>query len=286
MSTQPFNPSQYKARQRQEWDSAATGWEKWWEHIEKAAQKISDRMVDLADIRAGYHILDIATGIGEPAVTAARRVGSQGRVVGTDLSSQMLAIAERRASALGLQNVEWRQIDAEDLDFPNNAFDAALCRWGLMFLPNLPGALDRVRRLLKPNARFVATVWSAPPKVPILSLAMMVAQRMLQLPPPPPTVPGPFSLAAPGAVEEAFTSAGFRGVQAEPVEMIMDLPSEETYVSMLKDVAAPLRAMLGQQPAQRQEEVWQEIAQAAQQYARPDGTLKMANEAVIAVGQS
>ncbi|MBI4216772.1 MAG: methyltransferase domain-containing protein [Chloroflexi bacterium] len=284
MSTQPFNPSQYKAGQRQEWDSAATGWEKWWEIIEKGGQKVSDRMVDLADIRPSNHVLDIGTGIGEPAVTAAQRVGSQGRVVGTDLSSGMLAIAEKRASALGLRNLEWRQVDAEELDFPDNAFDAALCRWGLMFLPNLPGALGRVRRLLKPNARLVATVWSVPPKVPMLSLAMGVAQRMLQLPPPA-TVPGVFSLAAPGAVEQAFTKAGFRDTRVESVEMILEVPSAQGYVSLLRDVTPPLRAILAQQPAQRQEQVWQGIAQAAQQHAQPDGTLRMANETIIAVGR-
>lgn len=285
MSTQSFNPSQYKAGQRQEWDSAAAGWEKWWEPIEKAAQKVSDRMVDLAGIRPGHHVLDIATGVGEPAVTAARRVGPQGRVVGTDLSSGMLAIAETRASALGLRNVEWRQIDAEELDYPENTFDAALCRWGLMFLPNLPVALGRVRRLLKPDARLVASVWSVPPKVPMVSLAMGVIQRMLQLPPPPPTVPGVFSLAAPGAVERAFAEAGFRDVQLEATEMILEMPSTQAYVSELRDVAPPLRAMLAQQPAQRQEDVWQAIAQAAQQHAQPDGTLRMANETMIAVGR-
>ena len=66
------------------------------------------------------------------------RVGAIGKVIGTDQSPQMLAIDRERATDLGLTNVEFREMDAEALDLSEGAFDAVLCRWGLMFLPNLP----------------------------------------------------------------------------------------------------------------------------------------------------
>src|SRR5216684_720903 len=75
VSTQQFDPGRYKAEQRQSWDTAAPGWEKWWQIIEAQLQVVSDRLVDLADLRPGQQVLDIATGVGEPAVTAAQRVG-------------------------------------------------------------------------------------------------------------------------------------------------------------------------------------------------------------------
>jgi ubiquinone/menaquinone biosynthesis C-methylase UbiE len=87
----------------------------------------------------------IATGIGEPAVTAAIRVMPNGKVVATDISPQMLAIARTRAKSLGLDNMmEFIESDGEKLELPEpsiSKFDAVLSRFGLMFLPNLPAAL-------------------------------------------------------------------------------------------------------------------------------------------------
>src|SRR5919197_2211842 len=100
-----FNPEQFKAQQRQMWDNAAAGWQAWWENIERGAQKVSDRLVEMAQINPGDSVLDIATGIGEPAVTAAKRVKPNGRVVATDISPQMLAIAKTRAKSLGLDGI-------------------------------------------------------------------------------------------------------------------------------------------------------------------------------------
>jgi ubiquinone/menaquinone biosynthesis C-methylase UbiE len=81
----------------------------------------------LAAIQPGYRILDIATGIGEPAVTAVRKVSPTGQVVATDLSPQMLAIGKERAAELGPTNIEFHEMDADALDFPENSFHAVLC---------------------------------------------------------------------------------------------------------------------------------------------------------------
>ena len=105
--------------------------------LERAAQHVNARLVELAHVDAGHQVLNIATGLGEPAFTAARRVGPVGRVVATDVSPQMLALAQEGASMLGLQNIEFREMDAEDADLSEHTFQAILCRWGLMFLPHL-----------------------------------------------------------------------------------------------------------------------------------------------------
>jgi ubiquinone/menaquinone biosynthesis C-methylase UbiE len=116
---QAFNPDEFKAQQRQMWDNAAASWQTWWETIERGAQKVSDKLVELAEIKSGDKVLDIATGIGEPALTAARRVKPNGKVIATDISRQMLAIAKTRAKSLGLDSIiEFREVDGEKLDFP------------------------------------------------------------------------------------------------------------------------------------------------------------------------
>ncbi|MBV9668009.1 MAG: methyltransferase domain-containing protein, partial [Nitrososphaeraceae archaeon] len=144
-SSSPFDANQYKLDQRQGWDSAASGWKNWWQVTEKGPQKISNRLVELAQIKPGYEVLDIATGIGEPAVTAAKVVGSKGHVLAIDISSQMLEIAKERSVSLGLQDIiEFRESDIETLELPSSSFDAIVCRFGLMFLPNLDNTLNHI----------------------------------------------------------------------------------------------------------------------------------------------
>ncbi len=285
MSTQSFDPVQYKAQQRQQWDAVASGWRKWWQSFERGSQHLSDRLVELADVRPGQRVLDVATGIGEPAVTAARRVGPMGSVVATDQAPQMLAIARERAAELGLHNMDFREMDAEALDLPENTFDAILCRMGLMFFPNLAVALGRMWRLLMPGGRLAAAVWDVPAKVPSVSLPMGVVRRILQLPPPPAGTPGLFSLADSTALEQALTRAGFADVRSERLTVTREFASAEAYVRFLQDINAPLKAILANQPAQRQAEVWQAIGEAAQQYATADGSIRMLNEAICVVGR-
>src|SRR5919199_4993671 len=127
-SSSSFDSEQFKIAQRQSWDSAAPGWKEWWKTLEIAAQNVSDRLVEFAEIKPGQKVLDIATGIGEPAVTAARKLaGSDNNIDGTgyvlasDVSTQMLAIAKQRAAELGLQDIiEFKEVDAEMLELDSS----------------------------------------------------------------------------------------------------------------------------------------------------------------------
>ncbi|MEW6544602.1 MAG: methyltransferase domain-containing protein [Nitrospirota bacterium] len=285
MSIKPFDPVQYKAAQKQDWSNVAAGWKKWWKTMEQSARPASDRLVELAALKPGHQVLDVATGIGEPAVTAARKVGPTGQVIATDQAPQMLAIGRERAAELGLANVEFREADAETLDFVQQSFDAILSRWGLMFLPNLSGALTRMHRLLKPGGRLAAAVWGPPPKVPFISLAMGTVRQQLQLPPPPPDVPGPFSLADVGVLERAFAQAGFREVRSEPLVLTFEWPSAEDYTRFQQDIAAPILALVAKEPPERQAAVWRAITEAARQHAGADGRVRMAGEAICVVAQ-
>jgi len=284
MSTPSFDPVQYKTGQRQLWDTVAPGWKKWWPTQEQGAQPVSDRLVELAEIRPGYRVLDIGTGIGEPALTAAQRVGAAGHVVATDQAPQMLVIAQERALALGVQNVEFRDMDAEALEFPDRSFDAVLSRFSLMFLPDLATALARIWRMLRPNGKFATAVWDVASKVPLGSLAFGLAQTLFQLPPPPPGTPSVFGLAE-GKLEEALTQAGFTDVRTEMVPLVFAYQSAEAFTQYVRDVNAPLLAMLANQPAERQAEYWQRLAGAVHQYAAVDGSIQIPNTAICGVGR-
>ena len=145
MSAQKFDGSAYKAAQKDQWDSVAGAWEKWWPDIERGAQSASTALADAIGARPGQRILDVSTGIGEPAVTLARIVGPEGSIVATDQSASMLAVAGERIKEEGLGNIELVEADTEALNLPENEFDGAVCRWGLMFLPDLQAALGALR---------------------------------------------------------------------------------------------------------------------------------------------
>lgn len=283
MSTRTFDPAQYKVGQHQQWEAVASGWEKWWEVIEKGAQGVSDRLVELAEVKLGDHVLDVATGVGEPAVTAARRVGGEGRVTAIDFSPQMLAIAQDRSERAGFNNIEFLEKDAENLDFLKGSFDAVLSRWGLNFLPDLPAALEQIHSLLVLNGKMATNFWDAPQKVPMLSLPMKVVREMLQLPPPPAGAPSVFGPDA-DSIEKTFREAGFKDVHSEQMTMTVELPSTADYVSMMQDVTAPIQAALAEHPPERKFEVWKAVEGAASRFASEEGTIRMENSTICVVG--
>lgn len=281
-SGQSFNSEQFKAQQRQMWDNVAKGWQAWWETFERGAQKVSDKLVELAEIKPGDRVLDIATGIGEPAVTAARRVRPKGKVIATDISPQMIAIAKSRAESLGLDSVmEFREIDAEKLDFPKSTFNAVLSRWGLMFLPNLPMALTAIRQLLIPDGRFGAAVWPAPTKVPMLDLPISTVRKQINAPTPPPGTPGPFALADVEALKRSFAQAGFKDVCAQTLNITFSFDSPDSFTKFHRQIAAPIQAMLVNQTEERKNQVWNSVTEAVGSYADSHGRVNLDNEVTV-----
>ena len=276
----------YKQMQRDHWDLAARGWLEWWHMFEAALRPVSDAMVDLGTVGRGHRVLDLATGIGEPAATAARRAGQHGTVVGTDLSPEMLAIGRQRAEMEGLANLEFRTMDAEWPDFPPASFDAVLCRLGLMFLPGLSGALERIGALLVPGGKFSAAVWGLPALCPFLTLTRSTVAQFLELPAPPPDAPGPFRLSAAGALEEALADAGFTGIATQRIQTSFTWSSPEEFVRFQQSVAAPVHGMLEGQSPELRAQVWKTVTVAARDRAGQGGELRLAAELVVVVGEA
>jgi SAM-dependent methyltransferase len=280
--TSTFDPNQFKMGQRQNWDSVAEGWKQWWEPIEKGAQKLSNRLIELAKIKSGQRVLDIATGIGEPAITAAKIVGTNGHVLATDISAQMLGIAKERAASLGLQDIiEFKESDAEILDLPDSAYDAVLCRWGLMLLPNLDAALSKIHGSLVSGEQFAAAVWADAPKVPIISLAARIISEQLRMTPPPAGVPNPFSLADIKKLENHLVKAGFSDMHTQTVNVTFEFASGEEYSQYCQAVSASARIALSKETEDRKEIVWRKVAEeAARNYETANGLIRMDNQSI------
>jgi len=280
MSDQDQPMNQLKQQQRIDWDAAAAGWKQWWSSFERAAQHVSDRLVELAAVHPGYRVADLATGIGEPAITAARRVGAAGRIVAIDQSPGMLAVARERAASLGLGNLEFRVGDIESLEADDHTFDAAICRWGLMFVPDLDSAARGIRRALKPGAGFAAAVWSVPDKVPMISLGGEATRTLAGLPPREPGALDPFRLADVSILTRTLESAGFSEVRSEPIEVVFEFASDDEFTRFRLEVSTPLRTLLERCTPKVREQILHAIAEAAVPYRRADGSLRLPNESI------
>jgi len=149
MSSQ--TPKQVVEDQRQDWNRVAGGWEKWDRFFDEQMAFLNHRLVADARLRFGMRVLDLGSGTGYPALLSAQTVGQSGTVIGLDLAEQMLAVARRKATALGLANVTFRTGDVTALPFEASSFDAVTSRFCLMFLPEIPKAAAEIARVLKPG---------------------------------------------------------------------------------------------------------------------------------------
>lgn len=282
MHFKAIDPVGFRDAQHTSWDAAAVGWMQWSEFNDRADSHISKRLVELAGVRAGSRVLDIAAGYGEPALTAARKAGPDGHVVATDISAEMLAFARRRAAAADLGNVEFIQSDACSLDFPQASFDAAVSRWGIIFEPDAEAAAARVRGFLKPGTRIAISSWGEPDQVPFLSIPMRTTRERLGVPPPPPGTPGPLSRPTPAAIGGLLKGAGFSNVAVEQDEVTFQFDSPDQFTAYVRAIAAPVRAMIEQHAGHGQEEAWAAITQAAAKEAGGSKPLRLANVVLLA----
>jgi SAM-dependent methyltransferase len=277
---------EFREGQRQQWNTAAAGWRKWSELIDQGASKVSERLVELAGIEPGYRVLDVAAGYGEPALTAARRVGAEGSVVATDISPEMIAFGRERAADAGLDNVEFIESDAASLDLPEAGFDAALSRWGIIFEPEGETAAARIRAFLKPGGRMAISSWGPPDRVPMLGLPMRTVMQRLQVPPPPPGTPGPLSRPTPEALVGLLEGGGFSDVAVEETDVIFEWQSPEEFTTFIKEIAPPIIAMLEPHPKEVRDDTWTAITEAVREAAADSGKVRLSNQALLAAGQA
>jgi ubiquinone/menaquinone biosynthesis C-methylase UbiE len=284
MESKAIDPAGFREVQHKNWDSAAVGWNEWSEFNDRADRHISERLVELAGVQPGSRVLDVAAGYGEPALTAARKTGPGGRVVATDISAQMLVFGRERAAAAGLDNVEFMESDASNLDFPHESFDAAVSRWGIIFEPDAEAAAARIRGFLKPGARMAIASWGEPDQVPFLAIPMRTTMERLGVPPPPVGTPGPLSRPTPAAIGGLLEGGGFSHVAVEQSEVTFEFDSAEHFTSYVRAIAAPIRAMIEQHAGEAQEEAWEAITQAAAEVAGASKSMSLSNTVLLASG--
>lgn len=266
-----FDAAKYKNAQREQWNKDGAAWRRWTPVLDGWYGEVTRQMLDLARIQPGQRILDIAAGAGEPAVSAAVRVGPGGYVLATDISEGIVALALQVARERGLKQVETRAMDGEKLDLPDASFDAVLCRLGLMYMPHPVTALREWRRALKPGGRVAVGVFSTPDRNSWGAVPASIIRQRAQLPPPVPGQPGPFSLGSPGVLEGIFIQAGFANPDIRAVPVPHRTTSAAEYVRVAREAFGGFNAMMANLPSKEQESVWNEVEGRMRNFETPGG---------------
>jgi enediyne biosynthesis protein CalE5 len=284
MEGKTIDPVEFRDGQKKQWDAAATGWRKWAERIDSSMGPIAERLVELAGVEPHSRVIDIAAGYGEPALTAAKVAGAEGSVVATDISAEMLAYGRERAAAAGLDNLEFVESDAMSLEFPEESFDAAVSRFGIIFEPDGEGAAARVRGFVKPGGRMAISSWGQPEEVPFLAIPMQTTMKKLEVPPPSAGTPGPLSRPTHEAVGGLLEGGGFSDIKVEDAEVTFEWESPEEFTTFVQEIAPSIRAMIDPHPPEVQEEAWAAITEATRENIGGDGPVTFTNRVLLASG--
>ena len=271
-STPAFDPEKFRQATRAQWESAAEAWDRWGPLVGRWLGDATEAMLDMAQVRAGSNVLDVAAGAGEQTLSAARRVGATGRVLATDISPTILRYAAQAAQREGLANVETLEMDGERHGtLPAGSFDAAISRVGLIYFPDQQRALAGIRHALKPGGRLAAVVYSTPDRNPFFALPVGIIRRRAKLPPPLPGQPGPFSLGAEGVLAGALEKAGFREVEVRRVDSPVNTATAAECVRFERESFGALHQMMASMSEVEREETWREIEETLRQFEGPRG---------------
>lgn len=279
-----FDPIRYKETTREQWDKAAEAWHRWGPLLSKWLGPATNQMLDKAGVRQGSRVLDVAAGAGEQTMSIAKRVGSGGAVLATDISARILGFVEQSAEEQGHRHVRIRELDGEGLDaLEADAFDAVISRVGLIYFPDQQRALRGMYRALKPGGKMAAMVYSTAEMNPFFSIPVSIIRRRAALPPPLPGQPGPFSLGAAGVLEKSFSEAGFTDVETIRVDAPVLLENAAECLRFEKESFGALHQMLSSLNPADQVSAWEEIETALGEF-EGDGGFSGPCEMVIAVG--
>ena len=264
------------------WNAMAESWHRWMPKMHAWYEPATELMLDLAQISSGDNVLDIAAGDGDQSRTAATRVGPSGHILAIDRADKLLAIAAQSAREAGLSNLETRIMDGENLEFPEKSFDAAICRFALMFFNNPVQGLEGVRRVLKPSGRLSAVVYGENGEPEFLT-ALSTAQKHLGFEEQ--AKPAATSLGTPEVLEQTFTAAGFLDVEVHPLALQVRMDSAAECVGYLQDTSPTLKEMLLSVSAEARRSTWSAVEESLLQYEGPSG-FEVHHRVLVAAGSA
>jgi SAM-dependent methyltransferase len=254
-----------------QWGAAAEHWARAAEKDEVGASAEAAKwMLRAAELRPGERVLEVAGGAGRVGLQAAAEVGPAGSVLCSDFSEEMVRVAGERFARLGISNVETRALDAQSLDLEDRSFDAVLCRFGYMLMPDPQRALRESARVLRPGGRLVLAVWGEDERNPWLANILAAVRSHFSAPPPEPGAPGPFSLGDPARLRDLLGQAGFADAEVEEIEARQVFDSLDAWWEQILSVGGPLKAILDPLPESDLNAIRDKVLASGREFVTPD----------------
>lgn len=274
--------SEMREEMLERWERMADGWKANRAAFQRTALPVSQWMVEAIHPQPGHRVLELSAGLGDTGLLAAELVAPGGSVVITDGAEAMVQAAREHAEEIGAQNVELRAMQAEWIDLPTASVDGVLSRFGYMLLMDPEAALRETRRVLKPGGRVAFAVWAPLEDNPWTGVvreaidALGVGARV------DPDRPGPFSLSAPGAVEELLDAAGFDDIEVEPLDLHFEAPSLNAWWDYVVQVSPSVADVVGALAPAEHYKLRDAVDAGYADYVREDGSLLLPARALVA----
>jgi ubiquinone/menaquinone biosynthesis C-methylase UbiE len=256
----------------QQFTQSAPYWEKYRDIIRAMFVPVTDALIEDAGIVRHNNVLDVATGPGEPALPIAGLVAANGNVEGIDVVPEMIAAAKREAERAGYANAHFQIASADGLPFPENAFDAVVSRFGVMFFPSPADGVREMLRVLKPGHKLSMAVWSFAEQNAFHYVFSRVIDKYVKTPRPEPDTPDAFRFAEPGKLKSVLDEAGARASFDRLLVFRIEVPlSVDDFWTMRSGMSDRLRAKLAQLPTEQLTAVRSEVIDQLRSYATDRG---------------
>jgi len=229
----------YRRTSHEVWDAMAAGWERRRAQLADALTPVRRWLIGALTPQPGDTVLELGAGTGETGFETAAILGEHGRLISSDFSAEMVEVARRRGTELGLANVDNRVIDAERIELESGSVDGVLCQSTYMLVADPAAALAETRRVLRPGGRLALSVWGAPERNPWASIGGMILVERGHMPRPEPEAPGVFSMASEERTRALLDGAGFASVRTEEVPVRFTFRALDDYEQWVLDVGGP-----------------------------------------------
>ena len=263
------DPDAYRRESREGWSRSAAGWLAGAERMSRATMPVSAWLVDALAPQPGHQVLELAAGTGEVGMLVAEAVRPGGEVIVSDFAPGMLSAAQERSAARGVDNVRFKQIDAESIDLEAGSQDGVVCRWGLMLMADPAAALREIRRVLRPGRHVSFAAWAAAAHNPGRS----AIDAALGAPPPDPGAPGMFAWADRATIAAHLDEAGFVEYEIDPLDFAMEYSGADDWIATTLELSQRFRETyeaLGEDGRARLRDALEE---SAAPHARDDGSI-------------